>query len=307
MLFQGTVLNRAGEPIDGAAVQVWQADPNGNYDHPRSSASQPESPEFDSIVDGFQYYGTARSDSAGSFAFVTYRPGLYSYRPYSHFHFKVWAADPGGPSEGSGEVPTADLTTQFYFRDERPPFPDELVLDVVEVEDDVGSGGGYHYGSYVNGTIVLDDGGGEGMLPPSPPQAEGPFYPPDDFFAYDNDLTTRGATAEDGGGGAEASSGPASSPVRGTPAGMPGSDPPSASAASSTARATEEPTEPPATTDSPVQVSPPLSDAASQQSSFGRDSGYPNETPGPATSESWLRHARSATLLAIVLFLLVWY
>ena len=213
MLFQGAVLNQAGEPIDGATIQVWQADPNGNYDHPRSSASQPESPEFESIIDDFQYFGTARSDSAGNFSFLTYRPGLYAVRPYSHFHFKVWAADPrGSSSEASGEIPRADLTTQFYFKDEKPPYPEELGLDVVEVE--VGSGGSYHYGSFVNGTIVLDDGGKEGMLPLSPSQAEGPFYPLYDFFAYDNDLTTRGMTSEDVGEETEVSSSPTHSPVQ---------------------------------------------------------------------------------------------
>lgn len=322
MLFQGAVLNQAGEPIDGAAIQVWQADPNGNYAHPRSSASQPESPEFASIVDEFQYFGTAHSDSSGSFSFLTYRPGLYAVRPYSHFHFKIWTSDPGGSSEASGEIPRADLTTQFYFRDEKPPFPDELALDVVEVEYDVGGGGSYHYGSYVNGTIVLDDGGGEVMLPLSPSQAEGPFYPLDDFFASDNDLTSRGAAMEDGGEETEASSNPTSSPVlyteeaEETPVEMPENDSLPPTASSSTAQVTKEPTEPPATsptpdargpTDTRTTASPvanPLSDAPSQQSNSEQDK---IDLQG-VTSESCLRNTRSATLLAIaigVLFQLV--
>ena len=38
-----------------------------------------------------------------------------------------------GKIRDDGEDPLPALITQFYFRDESPPFPDELALDVMEV------------------------------------------------------------------------------------------------------------------------------------------------------------------------------
>jgi hypothetical protein len=137
-------------------------------------------------VSDFQYFGTDATDANGDFEFLTYRPGVYPNRPYSHFHFMVWLNDPVVGDDG--EAPLPALITQFYFRDESPPFPDILQLDVTEVDPSM-----YKFGSYVNGTIVVDANPsltGNTLLPTSPKQPEGPFYPVPQFFSMDNDLTT---------------------------------------------------------------------------------------------------------------------
>lgn len=66
-----------------------------------------------------------------------------------------------------------------------------LRLDVTEVHNNL-----YSYGSYVNGTIVIDGAssfettdGDESLLVLTPEQSLGPFYPAIDFFSMDNDLT----------------------------------------------------------------------------------------------------------------------
>ena len=184
LLFHGTLLNTQGNAIPAAKIQLWQTDLNGNYMHSHSGAAlSPYSPEYASIISNFQYFGTDETDTNGNFQFLTYRPGIYRNRPYSHFHMKVWLDDPN-----TGED-TLGLITQFYFSDESGPFPEELQLDVTEVDHTT-----YTYGSYVNGTIVIGDGfassTGEELLPVTPKQAEGPYYPTVDFFSMDSDLTT---------------------------------------------------------------------------------------------------------------------
>eukprot|EP00581_Thalassiosira_minuscula_P031045 CAMPEP_0183767398 /NCGR_PEP_ID=MMETSP0739-20130205/12166_1 /TAXON_ID=385413 /ORGANISM="Thalassiosira miniscula, Strain CCMP1093" /LENGTH=277 /DNA_ID=CAMNT_0026006295 /DNA_START=75 /DNA_END=905 /DNA_ORIENTATION=+ len=185
LLFHGTLLNQQGNAINDAKIQVWQTDLDGNYLHSSAWATGPTKlPEHSSIVSKFQYFGTDTTDANGNFEFITYRPGIYSARPFSHFHFMVWLEEPA--IVDGGEDPVPDLVTQFYFRDETNSFPDALQLDVTEVDP----GMSYKYGSYVNGTLVVDDNsGGDILLATSPTQQEGPFYPEVPFFSMDNDLT----------------------------------------------------------------------------------------------------------------------
>jgi len=220
LLFRGTLLNQYDNAIEGAMIQLWQTDLDGNYLHPHpGAATSPKSPEHSSIINDFQYFGTDATDINGNFEFLTYRPGIYPNRPFSHFHFMVWldydAGDGGdgngdngdnggGGGDDNGGNASPALVTQFYFRDESPPFADVLQLDVTEVNNS----NMYKYGSYVNGTIIVatDDanrdpsldygvsGGGGGttttLLAASPSQPQGPFYPRIDFFSMDNDLTS---------------------------------------------------------------------------------------------------------------------
>jgi protocatechuate 3,4-dioxygenase beta subunit len=186
LLFQGTLLNQQGAAIQNAKIQLWQTDLDGNYLHPDpGAAANPASSDHASVVSDFQYFGTDDTDSDGRFQFLTYRPGVYPNRPYSHFHFMVWLNDVN--SDG-GEYEEA-LVTQFYFRDESPPYPEVLQLDVIGVD----SVGLYDYGSYVNGTIVIETSSstaGDAILEITPEQSLGPFYPIPDFFSMDNDLTS---------------------------------------------------------------------------------------------------------------------
>jgi hypothetical protein len=176
LLFQGTLLNQQGNAIPNAKIQIWQTDFNGNYDHPDSEGY---------TMSNFQYFGTDTTESDGNFDFLTYRPVAYANRP-AHFHLKVWVED---------NKDTPALVTQFYFTDDPLSLsrPEMLRLDVTEVDSNL-----YSYGSYVNGTIVIDGKSSlaiaktdrdESLLVLTPDQPEGPFYPVIDFFSMDNDLT----------------------------------------------------------------------------------------------------------------------
>lgn len=93
---RGLVLAPNGTPHPGVLVDIWQADPNGRYKHPRDSGQ-------DSLMDEFLYWGEATTDAEARFEFRTYVPGRYAARPAQHIHYKVWV--------GEREL----LTSQIYF------------------------------------------------------------------------------------------------------------------------------------------------------------------------------------------------
>lgn len=93
---RGVVFNRAGKPQPGALVEIWQADPSGQYHHPDDVPSSALDPSF-------QYWGKATTQADGTYYFKTLIPGHYSGRP-PHIHYKVWVA---------GKV---RLTSQIYFK-----------------------------------------------------------------------------------------------------------------------------------------------------------------------------------------------
>ena len=95
---RGRVLAPDGSPHAGVLVDIWQADPNGRYKHPRDRGQ-------DSLMDGFLYWGEASTDAEASFEFRTYVPGRYAARPAQHIHYKVW--------RDRKEL----LTSQIYFDD----------------------------------------------------------------------------------------------------------------------------------------------------------------------------------------------
>jgi protocatechuate 3,4-dioxygenase beta subunit len=94
----GRILNRHGEIVRGAMVEIWQCDARGIYNHPRA----PGQSRHDA---GFQGYGRTAIDASGRYAFRTIRPVAYPGRT-PHIHFKVHAP-------GAGR-----LTTQLYVADE---------------------------------------------------------------------------------------------------------------------------------------------------------------------------------------------
>ena len=91
----GRVLDITGRPVDGATIQIWQADNNGIYDHPHAPGRSGFDPAF-------QGYGTVRTDARGRYRFLTIVPVPYDGRP-PHIHAKV--SGPGRP----------ELTTQIYL------------------------------------------------------------------------------------------------------------------------------------------------------------------------------------------------
>jgi protocatechuate 3,4-dioxygenase beta subunit len=95
----GRILDRRGEAVRGAQVEIWQCDANGIYNHP----SQPGLQRRDAA---FQGYGRAGVAADGRYGFRTIRPVPYPGRT-PHIHFKVHAP-------GAGR-----LTTQMYIAGER--------------------------------------------------------------------------------------------------------------------------------------------------------------------------------------------
>ena len=96
----GQVLDSKGRKIEGARVEIWQADSFGRYNHPGDRQDAPRDP-------GFQGFGEDLTDAAGAYRFRTIEPAAYAVsanwmRP-PHIHFAVTA--PGYRS----------LVTQMYF------------------------------------------------------------------------------------------------------------------------------------------------------------------------------------------------
>lgn len=96
LILTGLVRGPDGAALPGARVEIWQADAQGIYLHPRD-------PRLDQRDAGFQGYGRAVADGAGRYAFRTIRPGLYPGRT-PHIHLRAQPAAGG-----------AALTTQVYF------------------------------------------------------------------------------------------------------------------------------------------------------------------------------------------------
>jgi protocatechuate 3,4-dioxygenase beta subunit len=82
----GAVFNTRGEALQGASIEIWQADHHGIYD-----------------LDGYRFRATLTSDAAGKYAFDSIMPGHYPARVCQHIHYVIKAP---------GHKP---LTTQLYF------------------------------------------------------------------------------------------------------------------------------------------------------------------------------------------------
>ncbi len=92
----GTVVDRRGEPVDGARVEIWQCDEGGVYHHPGDGGK----PDM-----RFQGFGAMVTDRAGAYHFRTLRPVPYTGRT-PHIHFRI-----NGPGFDR-------LTTQLYVAEE---------------------------------------------------------------------------------------------------------------------------------------------------------------------------------------------
>jgi protocatechuate 3,4-dioxygenase, beta subunit len=174
ILVTGQVLDLSGNPLPGAAVEFWQTDAAGIYDHPgdRSTANRDR---------GFQFYGTSIADADGRYVFRTLQPGYYEPRP-RHIHVKV---------KLDGRTL---LTTQFYFYEDQANLSGEglfsqagslgdmLMLDEV---DWVEMGGVL---VAVLGNDLIVNTGAAGPLTATPAQGEGPYYPVVSVADFDNDL-----------------------------------------------------------------------------------------------------------------------
>ena len=86
ILVAGRVLNRRGEPVRNARVELWQANTFGRYNHPSDPNPAPLDPDFEG-------YGVQLTDREGRFRFTTIKPGPYPFDATRvrtpHLHFEV--------------------------------------------------------------------------------------------------------------------------------------------------------------------------------------------------------------------------
>ncbi len=113
IVVSGEVRDIHGNPVTNALLDIWQADANGRYRHPRDpSKAKPD--------ENFQGWAIIYTDDNGKFRFKTVLPGAYPAsnewtRP-PHIHFKI--SKPGYRA----------LTTQMYFPDQ-PLNASDLLLN----------------------------------------------------------------------------------------------------------------------------------------------------------------------------------
>lgn len=98
----GRVLNMKGKPVDGARIEIWQANAAGRYTHPSDRNQAPLDPNFEG-------YALLKTDAEVRYRFKTIKPGAYpgdsgTMRP-PHIHFDV-----------AGKINR--IVTQMYFAGE---------------------------------------------------------------------------------------------------------------------------------------------------------------------------------------------
>ena len=92
----GRVLNRQGEPVRNAVVEIWQCDNNGKYIHTGdNNKAQPDA--------NFQGFGRFVTGGTGEYYFRTIKPVPYPGRT-PHIHFAI--------KQGDKRM----LTTQLYIK-----------------------------------------------------------------------------------------------------------------------------------------------------------------------------------------------
>lgn len=93
---RGRVLDRNGQPVAGARVEIWQCDVNGRYLHTGDTGGRRAPRDT-----GFQGFGFDITGRNGEYAFRTIKPVPYPGRT-PHIHVKVLHGN-------------SELTTQFYL------------------------------------------------------------------------------------------------------------------------------------------------------------------------------------------------
>jgi protocatechuate 3,4-dioxygenase beta subunit len=107
----GRVLNKQGQPVRGATIEIWQANAAGRYRHAADISSTPPDPNF-------QGFAKLVSGADGSYRYTTIKPGAYndgddSPRP-PHIHLDI-----------TGQ--TDRLITQMLFPNEALNETDDVV------------------------------------------------------------------------------------------------------------------------------------------------------------------------------------
>lgn len=98
----GRVLNRRGEPVPNAELDIWQANAAGRYAHPADENPAPIDPNFEG-------HARIRTGPDGSWRIKTVKPGGYPVTP-------DWSRPPHIHFDARGQV--SRLVTQMYFEGE---------------------------------------------------------------------------------------------------------------------------------------------------------------------------------------------
>jgi protocatechuate 3,4-dioxygenase beta subunit len=99
----GRVMDGDGRPVPNSLVELWQANSGGRYAHDSDRHPAPLDPNFTGV-------GRCMTDAAGTYRFVTIKPGAYPWRNHdnawrpAHLHFSLF-----------GRSFTQRLITQMYF------------------------------------------------------------------------------------------------------------------------------------------------------------------------------------------------
>ncbi|GAA2403388.1 protocatechuate 3,4-dioxygenase subunit beta [Actinomadura vinacea] len=122
IIVAGRVLDRAGRPVRGTLVEVWQTNAAGRYAHAGDLHPAPLDPNFTGA-------GRCLTDDEGRYRFVTIKPGAYPWRNHpnawrpAHIHFSVF-----------GTAFTQRLVTQMYFPGD-PLFAYDPIMQSVPEQD----------------------------------------------------------------------------------------------------------------------------------------------------------------------------
>ncbi len=116
---EGQIVDGDGVPITDAMIEIWQADAQGRYAHPRDTRALPNAT--------FKGFGRSATDKQGVFAFDTIKPG----------------AVPG--PDGKAQAPhivvcifsrgmLRQVYTRLYFADEEKANAADPILNLVPAE-----------------------------------------------------------------------------------------------------------------------------------------------------------------------------
>jgi protocatechuate 3,4-dioxygenase beta subunit len=110
----GRVLDQTGKPVQGAVIEIWQADNNGVYIHTRS-------PDQDRRDRNFQGFGRCLTGSSGEYSFRTIKPVSYTFgiQRAPHIHFII--------KQGDKRM----LTSQLYIKG-HPLNEQDIVLQGIQ-------------------------------------------------------------------------------------------------------------------------------------------------------------------------------
>lgn len=114
----GRVLDRSGNPIRGALIELWHTDDAGEYIYSQNANRNPKADP------NFAGFGQFLTGSDGAYKFRTLKAGLYRGRT-RHFHFGITV--PGQKSR---------YTTQLFWNEE-PRTADGRVWDTTNENDGV--------------------------------------------------------------------------------------------------------------------------------------------------------------------------